>query len=277
MKKMLKFIPGFRTGTRWKMIIACIYYLLTLIMLTAGFGTFIIFLSLPFIFFYGIKAFKLRKREPIIILVSAVIIFLIGCVIAPKNNTANSNKNISQVSVKANENKTNEITNTTDNNTANTTNNAAALSQNSSSNTTTVQPNSVPAPNTNQQPEKKQETASAPAPAPKQAETPTPAPAPAPTPAPPKDASISASVSDPTPHTNERVTINVKGPAGGTGTVTCNYKTTSTSKPITIGSDGNGTVVFDISRATKGYKVDVDVDINSNGQTGHTQTFFTPR
>ncbi|AGK96700.1 hypothetical protein [Clostridium pasteurianum] len=273
MKKILNFIPGFRTSTKWKMIVSCIYYLLTLIMLAGGLGTFIIFLSLPFIFFYGIKAFKFRRREPIIILVSAIIVFFIGCGALPKNNTANSNKNVSQVYAKSSENKTDEAINSanTTNNTA--TNNANVLSQNSSSNTTTVQTNSAAAPSTNQQPEKKQEPA--PAPAPKQVATTVPAPVP--TPAPPQNVSISASVSDPTPHTNERVTINVKGPAGGTGTVTCNYKTTSSPKPITIGSDGNGAVVFDISRATKGYPVDVEVNINSNGQSVDAQTSFTPR
>jgi hypothetical protein len=108
-----------------------------------------------------------------------------------------------------------------------------------------------------------------PAPAPKQAATPTPAP--------PKNISVSASVSDSSPHTNERVTVNVKGPAGGAITAIAHYKSKDTTQNGAISSDGNGAVVFDISRAAKGYAVTIDVDVNSNGQSGHAQTSFTPR
>lgn len=115
MKEILKFIPGFRTGTKWKMIIAGIYYLLCLVLLTAGIGIFLFAVSIPFVVFYLIKAFKLRKREPDIFAIIAFIVMCLGLGLAPTKQTnipskasVSSNKSGISTTKKSNtENKTN--------------------------------------------------------------------------------------------------------------------------------------------------------------------------
>lgn len=61
LKNILKYIPGFRTGQKWKMIIALIYYLIALLDLTNGFNLFLIRFIMPFIFFSFVNIFKLRN------------------------------------------------------------------------------------------------------------------------------------------------------------------------------------------------------------------------
>lgn len=92
MKEVLKFIPGFRSGTKWKMIIAGIYYLIFLTVLTSGIGMFLFIESIPFVVFYGIKAFKVRKREPIIFAIIAFIVMSLGIGLAPTTQTNISSK-----------------------------------------------------------------------------------------------------------------------------------------------------------------------------------------
>lgn len=76
MDTILKYIPGFRSKTIWKMIIAGIYYLLFLTMLTSGIGLFLFTEAIPFVVFYGINALKVRRKRPVIL---AIIAFLIMC------------------------------------------------------------------------------------------------------------------------------------------------------------------------------------------------------
>ncbi|HBG37797.1 MAG TPA: hypothetical protein DDW58_00950, partial [Clostridiaceae bacterium] len=48
-KKLLMFIPGFRSHKTWKMIVASIYYFIAIITgVTNGFGAFLFFISAPF-------------------------------------------------------------------------------------------------------------------------------------------------------------------------------------------------------------------------------------
>ena len=61
MKNILNFVPGFRSKKKWKMIIASIYYFLSLIMLLDGVGTFLFFISIPIIIFNFIKFFTCFK------------------------------------------------------------------------------------------------------------------------------------------------------------------------------------------------------------------------
>lgn len=106
MKDILKFIPGFRTGTKWKMIIAVIYYLLCLTSLASGIGTFLVAESIPFVIFYTIKAIKIRKRDAVILAVIAFIIMCFGVGLSPKTNTSNkisasSNKSVESTTKKS--------------------------------------------------------------------------------------------------------------------------------------------------------------------------------
>lgn len=115
MKEILKFIPGFRTGAKWKIIIAGIYYLFCLMLLTAGIGIFLFAVSIPFVIFYVIRAFKLRKREPVIFAIIAFIVLCLGLRLspttqmnAPSKASVSSNKNHTTTTKKSNtENKAN--------------------------------------------------------------------------------------------------------------------------------------------------------------------------
>ena len=92
MKNTLKLVPGFRTGTKWKMIIAGIYYLLCLTTLTNGVGEFLFAESIPFLIFYGISAFKTKGRESIAIAVVAFIIMCFGIGLTPTTQKNTSSK-----------------------------------------------------------------------------------------------------------------------------------------------------------------------------------------
>ena len=65
MNNFLKYIPGFRSKTKWKMIVSAMYYLYCLGSITQGFVTFIALLAVPFLYFAiddGIKSHK-NKTE----------------------------------------------------------------------------------------------------------------------------------------------------------------------------------------------------------------------
>lgn len=85
MKDILKFIPGFRTQNKNKMILAGIYYLLSLLMFSAGIGYFLFLISIPFIFFSIVSLVKNKqaRRDPAIILVISFILFCGGVNLIP--------------------------------------------------------------------------------------------------------------------------------------------------------------------------------------------------
>lgn len=112
-------------------------------------------------------------------------------------------------------------------------------------------------------------TPTAPTPAP--VVTPT-APVVTPTAQAPVNANFSASIDNTTPTDNTRIHLTVAG-AGGTYTATCHYKSKDTIYNGTVGEP----ITIDISRATYGYTVYIDIIINYNGQTYNTNTSFTPQ
>ncbi len=131
------------------------------------------------------------------------------------------------------------------------------------------------------------------APAPAPSASPAPAPAPsaspvpstAPAPSPVADTfQVTASVSNASPTQNTRVTVtarlanNGQGVAGATLNTTWHYKTTTpgcTGGPS--GGDGTVSCTRDISTASKGYTVVIDVVVSYQGRTYTTTTSFTPR
>ena len=63
LKNLISKVPGFRTGKRWKSVLAGIYYVLAVMMLFAsGFWQFVFWISIPFIVL-GIADF-VRKHQP---------------------------------------------------------------------------------------------------------------------------------------------------------------------------------------------------------------------
>ena len=82
MQKILQYIPGFRSGARRKKTVALLYYIFTLLMLGAGFGTFLIFLSAPFLVFSIIDLVHKKKSAAIVLLVSLALM-ITGIAITP--------------------------------------------------------------------------------------------------------------------------------------------------------------------------------------------------
>ncbi|WP_254909265.1 sunset domain-containing protein [Clostridium tyrobutyricum] len=94
MKEILKCIPGFRSGKKPKMIAAIIYYIFCLLMLTVGWGVFLLFLALPFIIFYAVNAIKNKSKRSIITCLLAVAVMCVGIVNAPKTDTSSKQTNV---------------------------------------------------------------------------------------------------------------------------------------------------------------------------------------
>ncbi|TDT46004.1 nuclease-like protein [Fonticella tunisiensis] len=63
MKDLLKFIPGFRSGKKWKMIIASIYYLIGLTAIFDSVWTFLSVFILPFFIFGLVDLIKATKNK----------------------------------------------------------------------------------------------------------------------------------------------------------------------------------------------------------------------
>ena len=109
---------------------------------------------------------------------------------------------------------------------------------------------------------------------------PVPAPVPAPVPTdtvPPTVLPCSASMSNGSPAQNSTTDVLVQTAAAATVTATAHYKSTDTSHSTTADGTGSASVPFDISRATLGYTVVVDVSVSLSGQTGACSTSFTPQ
>ncbi|HEX5400861.1 MAG TPA: hypothetical protein VFX16_01020 [Pseudonocardiaceae bacterium] len=86
-----------------------------------------------------------------------------------------------------------------------------------------------------------------------------------------------ASMSDSTPSHNERTDVIVTtGVAGASVTTTAHYKTTTHPESGVAGSNGKADISYDISRATYGFTVDVDVEVTSHGASKSCSTSFTP-
>ncbi|MEY8001038.1 hypothetical protein AB8U03_12710 [Clostridium sp. Mt-5] len=81
MKNILKYIPGFRTGEKSKMIVASIYYITCPIALIPNWGLFLLFFTAPFVFFCGMSAFKNKSKESAVVCIVAFIIMCVGRVL----------------------------------------------------------------------------------------------------------------------------------------------------------------------------------------------------
>lgn len=78
MKNILSYIPGYRTKKAWKMVIASIYYALSVVMLTARFDAFLFFAAAPFMIF-GFIGFAHKKNiNQLIIAIICLILMVVG-------------------------------------------------------------------------------------------------------------------------------------------------------------------------------------------------------
>lgn len=108
-KDVLKYIPGFRSNKKWKMIAASIYYSLCLIAVTSGFGAFLLMTAIPFLVFYSITAIKQRTRKSILACIIAFAFICLGTAITP--NSANTAKPVDNNSVAVNSTKVSQKSN----------------------------------------------------------------------------------------------------------------------------------------------------------------------
>ncbi|MDP4089441.1 MAG: hypothetical protein Q8930_09265 [Bacillota bacterium] len=77
--EIFKFIPGFRSGTKWKMLVASIYYFYTLYTLNYGIGAFLLTISCPFFIFSLFDVTRRRGgRRAILTLVISFMLFDLG-------------------------------------------------------------------------------------------------------------------------------------------------------------------------------------------------------
>ena len=88
MKNVLNYVPGFRSNKVWKKIIAIIYYLISLMFLTAGIGAFLVCISIPFLIFGIVGTLRNKDKLVKVILLGSIIIFGIG--IVSSNSTYNN-------------------------------------------------------------------------------------------------------------------------------------------------------------------------------------------
>lgn len=90
MKDILNYIPGFRSQTKWKMILSGLYYLFCLALIISHAGAGLEFLSMPFIAFYGISLIRNKDKKFIVPLAFAIALF--GTAIAITPNTGEITK-----------------------------------------------------------------------------------------------------------------------------------------------------------------------------------------
>ncbi len=88
MDKLIKYIPGFRSGKKYKMVIAIIYYILSLFMVSIGVGYGLFYLAMPFLFFSFVDLIKNKRKSisikrPLISLMVSFAVFILGMSISP--------------------------------------------------------------------------------------------------------------------------------------------------------------------------------------------------
>ncbi|MBU3178575.1 hypothetical protein KPL47_19860 [Clostridium estertheticum] len=101
MKNIFKHTPGFRTNTKWKKIVASIYYLSCIISLFSGISAFLIITSLPFILFGLVDLIKYRNKAVILTLIGSILIFSIGMKLDNTYSTSTSTNTTVAASKKA--------------------------------------------------------------------------------------------------------------------------------------------------------------------------------
>ena len=106
--------------------------------------------------------------------------------------------------------------------------------------------------------------------------TPTPRIAPVPPPASPLTCSASISTANPADYSTIDVIAHT-GVSGAAVTATAHYKTTDTTHSSIAAGNGVADVAFEISRATPGYTVTVDVTVTARGASKSCSTAFTPQ
>jgi hypothetical protein len=93
----------------------------------------------------------------------------------------------------------------------------------------------------------------------------------------PKGLSCSASMSNAHPSDYSTVDVDVRTAPSASVTVTAHYKSTDTTHTSTANGSGYASIAFEISRATPGYTVEVDVSVRNGSGSASCSTSFTPQ
>lgn len=82
MDRILEYIPGFRSNTRWKQVVSILYYLMVLLMFFSDWTLGLFMLSGPFLVFNAIDLFRIKKKGiPIYkVLVPLVLSFILAII-----------------------------------------------------------------------------------------------------------------------------------------------------------------------------------------------------
>jgi Protein of unknown function (DUF3761) len=78
------------------------------------------------------------------------------------------------------------------------------------------------------------------------------------------------------PHHNQTTIVEVSTTAGAHVTAVAHYKTTETTHAAVADAAGRAGLPFDVSTATVGFAVQVDVTVTLQGATGNCLTSFVP-
>jgi hypothetical protein len=71
--------------------------------------------------------------------------------------------------------------------------------------------------------------------------------------------------------------VDLRTVAGASVTATAHYKSTDTTHTGTANGSGNAAIAFEISRATRGYTVEVSVTVRRDSAFASCSTSFTPQ
>ncbi len=102
----LRYIPGFRSQTKWKMNIAVIYYIICLLMLIGSWGMGLFFLASPFFLFSLIDIIQ-HKKKALIPLILSLALMITGIAGTPPSEQ-NSLQKQTVVATQTQDNQTNE-------------------------------------------------------------------------------------------------------------------------------------------------------------------------
>jgi hypothetical protein len=88
--------------------------------------------------------------------------------------------------------------------------------------------------------------------------------------------SCSAAMTNASPHHNQTTMVDVTTLAGAQVTAVAHYKTTNTPHSAVANAAGRAGLPFDISTASVGFAVHIDITVTLKGASGSCSTSFTP-
>jgi hypothetical protein len=144
---IFQYVPGFRLNTKWKKIIASVYYIFGLLMLFSSWSASLIFLSCPFFIFSIIDLITHKKSTKPLIkvllpLVMSLAIMVIGFANTPQTSSNNTINTKTETAIQVNQQTDNSAKTNDEKAATNLQNTAANITK--SDNTEQVKQNNTP-------------------------------------------------------------------------------------------------------------------------------------